>query len=317
MASSGAASSLSLFVAGLSRWGQPRFEGTVWLYNRVGKTGSESLLAVLSRHCTLRQLSGPSADGVEERVWQFDNASARLVVIGAGLEEIRRIQTLHPTRRTCRVLAGHFRWLPVPARMCTRFVSSVREPLARWRSLHNFYHSHGWCTMPPGRCIADYGRSTSRNVSRCILAHEAQAKLNLPVPTAPGYAPSDSTAARACVSARDAMQADYFFQRDTEQATCEVGLIERRYAMVTVLERLRDVPRLLALMLNGTSQRSVPHIQRLPRINRTPPRFSIMWEQEPLVQQVLLRELDCDMRLYDAVIAWNDRTELRGTDSML
>jgi len=270
---------------------------TVWVYNRVGKAGSESMLKLLGQVCAVHEVKRIGLTG-------FDKEASLRAAIDVAVVRMRSLVVSRP----CRVIYGHFRWVDLPQELGVRYFTVIREPVARWRSLHEYYTSNKWCTSDAW-CKLNYGRKTVPNATSCILEHERLPLIKEGIPTLRGYPNSTDTAARSCVSARDAMMADYFFSAGDEQSQCDVGLLKHRYAFVGTLEHsAEDIHRLLRLLGVCT-----PHADTASLVhkNRTPNTTAFVAETELDVNlngaadAVLRRELTCDGAIYaEAVRQW-------------
>lgn len=292
--------------AGPARAVAHAFIGTIWVYNRVGKTGSESLLELLKQHCLVETVGYWAPGGIQQNVFGFDNETARSAVLIRSIHAMRLRRAIG-TVSQCRVVFGHFPYVPLPAGLNARYINMVREPLARWQSLHAFYKSHHWCLTPSedSRCSRDNGRRTYPDANQCVLAYASRGAPPADIATAPGFPPSAGTAVRACVSARDAMMSDYFFRAGEEQDVCDTRLLANRYGIITVLERsAEDLPRLLRLLHNGSDAGADRAV--LPHRNRTPPPSDVPPQGVGLsaeARAVIARELWCDYKIYGAVLA--------------
>ena len=176
------------------------------------------------------------------------------------------------------MLFAHFQWTPLPLASGAAYINWLRNPVARWESIHGFYVQNRWGVTRP-----DYGRWTARNASACLLEPRS-------VPNA----------SRACVSARDAKQADYFFSK-REQLECPVQTMLPQYAFLGVIEKSAALlPKMLAVLVaNASNASSRSSALRLSHRKRTPAVYKE--HLSPMAEAVLKHELACDKQLWDAV----------------
>lgn len=280
--------------------------GVVWLYNRVGKAGSESLLSLLGSECHLQQLTLPAG------------SRAKIEPIEAAVRRAAMLYSL--SERPCVVLAAHFRWLPINNTLNARYINVLRQPVNRWRSLHAFFRSHPWFGESSGR-------RTSANATECILEHEQRVRSPKGSPksaksrNAPKARNATDLAVRTCVSAHDAMMADYFLTH-REQRKCAVNTVLKRYAFIGTLEnRARDIP-LLLMMLGVSPSRAfnvtLPHDNKAENLlQRESGNTPGVGTDEAFANAILARELWCDRAIYDAVVTRNSflaRAEYKFSD---
>jgi hypothetical protein len=84
------------------------FLGTIWVYNRVGKAGSESLLELLKQHCLVAPVGYKAPGGIQHSVFGFDNETIRSALLTHSIRAMRHRRT-NGTTSQCRVVFGHFR----------------------------------------------------------------------------------------------------------------------------------------------------------------------------------------------------------------
>src|SRR6056297_7472 len=86
------------------------FNGTIWVYNRVGKAGSESLLDLFKQHCMVRMIGHLAPGGTKKHaVCAFDDEEACSEVLVRSIRAMRRRPALGQASQ-CRVVFGHFRY---------------------------------------------------------------------------------------------------------------------------------------------------------------------------------------------------------------
>lgn len=245
----------------------------VWVYNRVGKSGSSALHPLLSAWCHALEWHPQKTSS-----WRaFSRDSAALAQRSDGLHGmIARLRAAN-TSQPCRVLWGHFAWTPPPDDR-VRYINMVRDPVTRWLSLRNYFATF---TEPHLRSPLD-GPACLRRFAE------------------------HGNASRACVGgARDAHMADYFYPSEGELQRCDVALVlDKRYSFVAALERQRtDVPRLLEHMGVGERRAHAWSTRGLPRANPTPLSAHAMHGLDAAEREILTAELRCDLSLYGGVLA--------------
>jgi hypothetical protein len=254
----------------------PSAEPLVFLYNRVGRAGSESMRNFLRQLCYSKDLWTPPQ-------WPAWSRSTRTREKWLW-EAVKRMRRVNDTVKPCRVLVAHFRWTPLRRMDGIAYINMLRDPVARWRSAHDLYVRKGWGVRKADVC----GGWTAINATACLLAN---------------------TSARTCLSACDAAQCDYFMTPE-ETRVCEPRLLFERYAFVVLLEHLAsDVSKLVRLLTGRdtiTSQASfaanataaaLPDKRHITRRNIRHVGGALAGPAE----QVLRRDLACDARLYEAV----------------
>ena len=258
-----------------------RIQRRVFVYNRVGKTGSSSMLSLLTSLCLCREFTLPG----DWHYWAFDSGDAssdQTTLRQHHLHQAVRSLAATRTEKPCRVLFAHFQWTPLPLASGAAYINWLRNPVARWESIHGFYVQNRWGVTRP-----DYGRWTARNASACLLEPRS-------VPNA----------SRACVCARDAKQADYFFSK-REQLECPVQTMLPQYAFLGVIEKSAALlPKMLAVLVANASNASSrldfgSSALRLSHRRRTPAAYKE--RLSPMAEAVLKHELACDKQLWDAV----------------
>lgn len=208
-------------------------------------------------------------------------ARKRRRLLSAMVRELRAMNTSSP----CRLLWGHFTYAPPPDER-VRYVNMVREPVARWRSLRDFYLQHS-----PAHPVT---RATL-NASACLLRHAANAN-----------------ASRACVAAEDAHMADVLFATVAESRACDLRSLFGRYRFIAALEeQAAHVPHMLRLLgLSGLATGLANRTDVLPHLYRTKRGPHSMRSVGEAERRVLEAELACDVRLYRAVRSQPLRAEL-------
>ena len=243
----------------------------VWVYNRVGKSGSSSLHPLLSSNCLALEVP------TTRFVFGYDLPSMqrRRQLLRKMVSQLRSMNTTRP----CRVLWGHFTYATPPDER-VRYINMIREPVERWRSLRNFYAIH----------FASHPVSTATiNASACLRQHAAH-----------------SNASRACVAAEDSHMADVLFPTAEESRRCNVSNLMQRYTFIATLERERaHVPQLLRLLgLTDLAANLSNRSEALPHLYRTRLVPQSMRRVDETERQILEGELECDRRVYHAAEAF-------------
>jgi len=251
-------------VVPVSSSGTGVFKEQVLLYNRVGKAGSTSLRELLSSICLVKD-------------YKFGGDVALA-------DAVRRLRALPLSGQPCRVLFGHGRYTPPPPG--AYYFNLIRQPVARWLSLRDFWFSNH--DMWSGR------HRTAPNATSCILraAHGA--------------------AAKTCVAAHDFAMSHNFFSRE-ELPSCDVELALSRFELVLTLEHSESMlHHLLSLLIRGAPNRTAAAEDVVRRVRR----FESKWRSngtkvveskyartklDAATEAELVASLRCDAALYDAV----------------
>ena len=133
-----------------------------FVYNRVGKAGSSSVVAWLRRWCKVKEVKVKSAFSAD--------ASVRRTALMEDLAKLQR-KRVSP----CNVLAGHFRYVALPN---ASYINVLRHPIDRWLSMRDFYVRMGygktsWPISNLTHCLEHFAPSANTTTS-CLPAADAQ-----------------------------------------------------------------------------------------------------------------------------------------------